>query len=126
MTAQVKQTLFVEKAEAAWAPAPAWVRRLAEESDRFGQATVARKVDYSRTTVSQVLSNTYAGDLRRVEQMVLGALMAETVQCPVKGEMSRNICLKWQDKPFAATSSDRTRMYHACRAGCVHSKHGAE
>ena len=126
MTAQVKQTLFVEKAEAAWAPAPAWVRRLAEESDRFGQATVARKVDYSRTTVSQVLSNTYAGDLRRVEQMVLGALMAETVQCPVKGEMSRNICLKWQDKPFAATSADRARMYHACRSGCPFSKHGVE
>lgn len=117
---------FVEKAEAAWAPAPLWVRRLAEEADRIGQAATGKRLDYSAATVSQVISNSYRGDLRRVEQMVLGALMAETVECPVKGEMARNVCLKWQDKPFAATSADRTRMFHACRAGCPHSKHGAE
>lgn len=126
MNAQPKRILFVDKAEAAWAPAPAWVRRLAEESDRIGQAGVSRKVAYSAATVSQVISNTYNGDLHKVEQMVLGALMGETVDCPVKGEMSRNICLKWQDKPFAATSADRARMYHACRSGCPFSKHGVQ
>ncbi len=125
MTAAAKVP-FVDKAEAAWSPAPTWVRRLAEEADRVGQTAVARRIDYSAATVSQVLSNSYRGDLRRVEQMVLGALMEETVDCPVKGEMARNVCLKWQDKPFAITSADRTRMYHACRAGCPHSKHGAE
>lgn len=117
---------FAEKADLAWSPAPAWVRRLAEEADRIGQSATAKRIDYSAATVSQVISNTYRGDLRRVEQMVLGALMAATVNCPAKGEMARNVCLKWQDKPFAPTSADRTRMYHACRSGCPHSKHGAE
>lgn len=121
-----KQVVFVDKAEAAWSPAPAWVRRLAEEADRIGQAAAAKRIDYSAATVSQIISNTYRGDLRKVEQMVLGALMALTVVCPIKGEMARNLCLKWQDKPFAATSADRARMYHACRAGCPHSKHGAQ
>lgn len=121
-----KQIVFVDKAEVAWGGAPSWVRRLAEEADRVGQTAVAKRIDYSAATVSQVISNTYRGDLRRVEQMVLGALMAEMVLCPVKGEMARNVCMKWQDKPFAATSADRTRMFHACRSGCPHSKHGAE
>lgn len=121
-----KQVVFVDKADAAWDGAPAWVRRLAEEADRIGQTATAKRIDYSAATVSQVISNSYRGDLRRVEQMVLGALMAATVNCPVKGEMARDVCMKWQDKPFAATSADRTRMFHACRAGCPHSKHGAE
>lgn len=125
MTAPVRK-LFADKAEAAWSPAPFWVRRLAEEADRIGQPATGRRIDYSAATVSQVISNTYRGDLRRVEQMVLGALMAATVNCPVKGEMARNVCLKWQDKPFATSSSDRARMYHACRSGCPHSKHGAQ
>lgn len=117
---------FVMKAQREWSPAPAWVLRLAAEADRIGQPATAKRIDYSAATVSQVISNSYRGDLRRVEQMVLGALMAATVLCPVKGEMARNVCLKWQDKPFAATSADRTRMYHACRSGCPHSKHGVE
>lgn len=121
-----KQVVFVDKAELAWDGAPAWVRRLAEEADRIGQTAAAKRIDYSAATVSQVISNTYRGDLRKVEQMVLGALMAVTVNCPVKGEMARDVCMKWQDKPFAATSADRTRMFHACRSGCPHSKHGAE
>lgn len=126
MSALSRKVLFVDKAEAAWKPAPAWVHTLAEEADRIGQTGAAKRIEYSAATVSQVISNTYRGDLRRVEQMVLGALMAATVDCPVKGEMARNVCLRWQDKPFAITSADRTRMYHACRSGCPHSKHGAE
>ena len=115
---------FVLKATAAWSPAPDWVICLAGEADRIGQPATAKRIDYSAATVSQVISNSYRGDLRRVEQMVRGALMGAVVDCPVKGEMGLNVCLKWQDKPFAATSADRTRMYHACRSGCPHSKHG--
>ncbi len=39
---------------------------------------MAKLLDYSASTVSQVLSNSYRGDMRRFEDMVLGALMAET------------------------------------------------
>lgn len=114
---------FALKAAAAWSPAPDWVLALAAEADRIGQPATAKCIDYSAATVSQVISNSYRGDLRRVEQMVRGALMGAVVDCPVKGEMARNVCLKWQEKPFAATSADRTRMYHACRSGCPNSRH---
>ena len=117
---------FAQKAEAAWAPAPEWVSRLAEEADRTSLAAAAKRVNYSSPTVSQVISNTYAGKIIRVEEMVRGALMSAIVNCPVKGEMGRDVCLRWQDKPFAPTSTDRSRMYHACRSGCPHSKHTKE
>lgn len=117
---------FAAKAEAAWAPAPEWVSRLAEEADRSSLAAVAKRVNYSAPTVSQVISNSYPGKIAKVEEMVRGALMAAVVNCPVKGEMGRDVCLRWQDKPFAATSPDRTRMYQACRSGCPHSKHTKE
>ncbi|TIV63290.1 MAG: transcriptional regulator, partial [Mesorhizobium sp.] len=49
------------------------------------------------------------------EQMVRGALMAETVDCPVLGPLGRNACLDWQAKPFAPTSSHRMTMHRACK-----------
>ncbi|WP_279480306.1 transcriptional regulator [Aureimonas sp. SK2] len=113
---------FVSKAESAWSPAPAWVLSLAQACNERGQTAVAKDVRYSASTISQVLSNTYAGVHANIEARVRGALMAETVVCPMQGTMSRNTCLDWQAKPFAPTSGDRVRMYHACRSGCPHSK----
>lgn len=117
---------FVEKAEAAWRPAPDWVKRLAREADDTGQPATAKRIDYSVSTVSQIISNSYRGDLPRVEEMVRGALMSATVECPVLGEIGRNRCLREQDEPFRATSAYRAQLYHACRSGCPHSKHGAK
>lgn len=114
---------FVEKAMLAWAPQmPDWIEALAGLADTHGLAGAGKAIDYSGSLVSSVLNGKYAGDLARVEEKVRGALLGEEVDCPRLGEMSRNICLAWQEKPFAATSSLRVEMYHACRGGCPHSK----
>lgn len=112
-----------QKAKAAWQnDIPDWVIILAEACDRETQAAVSRKVGYSASAVSQVLSNTYQnGDIGRFEQAVRGALMAETVHCPVLGELPRNTCISWQRKPFSTANSHNVRMYGACRNGCKHS-----
>ncbi|WP_298815431.1 hypothetical protein [uncultured Roseibium sp.] len=34
----------------------------------------------------------------------------------------RDRCLNWQTKPRAITNATRTKMYHACRNGCPHSR----
>jgi hypothetical protein len=113
----------VEKATAAWGDKlPAWVLELAEACQKSNQSAVAKQLGYSSTVVSLILSNTYKGDVARVEQMVRGALMAETVGCPILGDLARNTCLEWQAKPHAVTSSLRAQMYRACRAGCPHSR----
>lgn len=113
----------VEKAVAAWGDSiPAWVLELAEACQKSNQSAVAKRLSYSPAVVSSILSNTYRGDVSRVEQMVRGALMSETVGCPILGEIPRNVCLDWQAKPYAPTSSHRAAMFRACRDNCPHSR----
>lgn len=108
------------RARAAWGDAmPAWVTALAEAAQRETQAGIARRLDYSASTISQVLSRTYRGDLGRVEQVVAGALMGATVDCPILGDIGRDRCLTEQREPFRATSALRAHLFHACQR-CPH------
>lgn len=112
-----------EKAEKAWqGTAPDWVRELAMFARSDGLNGCAKRLSYSVTTISQVINNKYLGDLSNVEERVRGALMKETVPCPVLGALPRDQCLDWQAKPLAVTNSTRTKVYRACRAGCPHSR----
>jgi hypothetical protein len=119
-------TDYVGKAAAAWhGAAPDWIVALAEACAKSSQSAVAKKVGYSAPTISAVLGNSYRGDMNRVETMVRGALIGETVMCPALGTMPKNECLDWQAKPYAATSSHRVAMYRACRDGCPYSRNAA-
>lgn len=112
----------LEKVTASWgANAPEWIITLAKQCNKASQSLVARELTYSAAVISQILSNTYRGDVSRVEDMVRGRYMAATVDCPALGEIGRNTCLDWQKKSYAATSSLRVQMYRACRANCLHS-----
>jgi len=113
----------LSKARERWTPTPDWIEELADLADREGLKGAEKRIGYAGSTISQVLSNNYNGVLAKVEQRVRGALMGATVICPVLDEMRRDVCLDWQGKPFAATSSLRVAMYRACRSGCPHSKH---
>lgn len=112
----------IAKARDAWGAVPDWVLTLAEACVASSQSAVAKRIEYSPATVSQVLSNTYRGDLTRVAEMVRGALMSETVVCPILGDLTLNRCLDWQGKPQVVTSALRANMFKACRAGCPHSR----
>jgi len=114
---------FAEKARDAHAGEPPdWIVALAELADRDGLKGAGLAIGYSGGLVSQVLANKYPGDLGKVEQKTRGALMGATVACPELEVIDRKTCLDWQDKPRAATSAFRVRMYHACRR-CPVSKH---
>lgn len=106
---------FMEKAAVGWQPVPDWIAVLAAHADRAGLKGTAERINYSVSAVSTVIAGKYAGDVGRVEAMVRGALMAETVACPVLGETGRDRCLKEQKEPFRATSAFRVRMFHACK-----------
>ena len=106
---------YVAKAQDAWGGAPDWVIALAEEANRTGAAAAARRLDYSASVVSQILSASYRGDLKRAEEIVRGALMGSTVMCPVLDEIGRDRCRREQTAPFVATNSTRARLRRACR-----------
>lgn len=111
--------------EAHWgSEAPEWVVVLAQECDRTSQAAVGKRIGYSGSTVNQVLKRNYAGNLNNIQAKVEGAFMHCTVECPVLGELALDQCIDNQARPFAATNSQRVKLYRACRSGCPHSKLG--
>lgn len=113
---------FHARARAGWNPPPDWIMALADACARETQAGVARKLDVSGSLLSQALAGRYAGDMAKLEEVVRGALMGENLTCPVLGEIGRDQCVAEQKKPFIASSSVRTRLYRACRAGCPNSR----
>ncbi len=112
----------VARAIERWGNPPDWIIILAEACSRSGQKAVGEIIKYSPATVSQVLSNSYRGDLTTLESMVRGVLMSEIVACPILGQMAMDVCSSWQKKPFLPTSSHRVRMFQACRSGCPNSR----
>jgi hypothetical protein len=121
-------TTALEKARRHWgAEMPEWIAELAGACDAASQNKVARKLGCSASVVSQVLSRSYRGSLETVEQRVRGALMAETLICPVMGEIRRSLCVdnqRFARGKFQASSSMRARLYRACRGSCGHSRIG--
>ena len=116
------RTDFLAKVRERWGEPPDWVIALAEACAGRSQAEVGRQIGYSASAVSATLSNTYAGDRDAIAEKVRGAFLGIQVICPRKGAMRRDVCMGWQAKPWAPTSSDRVAMFHACRSGCPHAR----
>lgn len=124
---QQTKTDFAAKARASWGErVPDWVVVLAEQASATSGIAAAAKIGYSPAVVTHVIANSYSGDITRVAEKVRGALMGATVGCPVLGEIGRDRCLDEQKKPFSGTSSVRSRLFRACRAGCPHSRLNAK
>jgi predicted transcriptional regulator len=109
----------LDAARVAWGEAmPDWIDALARAADRTNQVQVAEALGVSASAVNAVIRNRYGAHPARIEQRVRGRLMAETVACPVLGELASDLCLEWQRKAeaFHDTGQLRRRMYRACRA----------
>lgn len=107
----------VEIAQGAWGPAiPDWVARLASECEATSQNAVAKRLGRSASLISTVLRAKYPGDMTAVEDIVRGALMSATIQCPVLGDLPTHICRLWRDraKDFAGHNALRVTMFRAC------------
>lgn len=112
-----------QKAEAGWeGNVPDWIAVLADLTEAHGLKQISIRVGVSKATISQAISNTYRADLATVQKKVRGALMGETITCPVLGEIGADTCLDWQAKPRVITNAMRSRVYHACRNGCPFSR----
>lgn len=110
----------IAKAQAAWGEAaPAEVLLLAEACKARTSRAVAQQLGYSDAVISHVLANKYPGDLPKVFLKIRGALMGETVECPIVGEITKDQCLDNQGKPFSTANPARARLYRACRR-CPH------
>lgn len=114
---------FLDKAQSAWGDAmPPEVKALAIEANRTTSARAAKRIGYSPAVVSHLFVNRYPGDIGRVFTKIRGALMGETVTCPVVGEIGIDRCLAEQKMGNTGASSIRAALYRACRGGCPHSR----
>ncbi len=116
------RTDFLARVRESWPDPPDWVVALAEACTSKTQGEVARLIGYSPSAVSATLANKYTGDVAEIAERTRGAFLGQHVICPRKGQMRRDVCMAWQAKPFAQSSSDRVAMFHACRSGCPHSR----
>lgn len=103
---------------------PEWVMILAEACDAQSRGKIAKRLGYSPATLSQVLNGKYMGNLERVAEMVRGALMSATVDCPINGETKLDTCLTDQKRTPPFASGWRMQVYKACRNGCPNFRGG--
>lgn len=98
---------------------PQWLAVLAAECKKTSQLEVAKALGYSASVINQVLNDKYQGDLYKLQEIVEGAFMGKTVDCPVIGSMPRHRCIEMQGRPFAATNPLRVQLFHTCPT-CPH------
>ena len=85
--------------------------------DINGVGEVARKIDKSPATVSQVKNGKYAGNPARIVELIMANFTDDTIICPIMGEIPISDCLdarKRVDMPYIPSSGQTTALYKTC------------
>lgn len=92
---------------------------------RFGsQVKVAEELGVSPAVVNNLLKDRYLGDVAGMAERIRGQFMAQTVVCPVMGELSRRHCLDYQGRPLVFTNPTRVALHQACKT-CTNRREAA-
>lgn len=92
-----------------------WLAALKKRVKETSQATVARELQVSDTTISQVLSGKYGAATTTIERLVRGRYMGDRVPCPAAGfALPSHLCVAYQKIPFAPGNPNRVRFQMAC------------
>ncbi|MCY0966161.1 helix-turn-helix domain-containing protein [Parathalassolituus penaei] len=100
---------------------PRWLTELRHQCAARSQAQVARELEVSGALISQVLKGKYPGDLHRIEKLVRGQYLGDTVLCPVLGELELDNCQRYQRQAGATHNPLRVQLYRACKH-CEHAQ----
>ena len=84
-------------------------------ADLGSQAKVGKRLGYSSATVSQVLSNSYGGQLDQFLTRVEEVFGTAEMDCPILGVITLPTCVTERRKPFTTANPHRVRMYQTCR-----------
>jgi hypothetical protein len=109
-----KDQTNVDRARAAWPDTPQWVLLLAAACDLTNQRAAGERIGKSSGYVSRVLSNTYAGNMAEAEKLVRAAWGAETVACPLWGDIPLSSCMAHRRR----SAPPRTQVHHLYRSTC--------
>lgn len=96
---------------------PRWMQLLRTEAARTSIGSVAARLDYSRTSISLVLSGKYPGNTERIEAKTIATLESEAALiCPYVGERITAIRCR-ENSTRRAPTHNPTSMNHwsACQ-----------
>lgn len=79
------------------------------------QVNVAGELGVSAAVVNNLLKDRYLGDVAGMAERIRGQFMAQTVVCPVMGELGRRHCLDYQARPLVFTNPTRVALHSACK-----------
>ena len=113
------------KAHESWGALPDWVVVLAKASDRTSQAAVARLLGINSGYISYALRNEKPQYHQPVEYAVRGKLMAETIACPVLGEIDQSLCVRHRKNRVPAVLPEERQLRTTCPT-CIHNIHRKE
>ncbi len=91
-----------------------WIAVLEKRCRASSQAAVARELDVSASTVNQVIKGTYKASTDRIEMIVRGKFMAETVRCPLLGVIASHDCASNQRRKQVTANPMRARLARTC------------
>lgn len=103
----------------AWADAPPnWIMALIQACEQTSQNKVADRLGVAASTVSQLIRNSYPGNMTRMEARVRTVLLEKEICCPALGKISGEACLKWRDRTATLTSASPkiVGMFRSCRS----------
>lgn len=114
-------TSYALRARASWGVVPDWVIALAAIADEYCEngkslSDLGARLTLHNSVVSAVIGKSYAGRYDRIEAKVRGALMSETVICPVEGTIGRDRCAGNQALKFSAANPQRAKFPGACKS----------
>lgn len=100
-----------------------WYVALANEVGRTSQNKAATRIGVNASYINMVLNDKpFPGRLDRFIARIEGALLHQTVMCPVVGEMSKDVCESHQSRPFSSHNTMRVRIWKACNYTCTISR----
>jgi lambda repressor-like predicted transcriptional regulator len=101
------------------APEPEWLTRLRAEAARTSIAATARRIGYSRPTVSAVLTGRYPAATDAIAQAVAATLTGRIACTHQDREIAEETCRTLAGGPMPTTSPAALRQWPACQS-CPH------
>jgi len=83
--------------------------------DLGSQAKVGKRLGYSSATVSQVLNNSYGGQLDQFLTRVEEVFGTAEMDCPILGRIPFPDCVTERRKPFCTANPHQVQIYRTCR-----------
>lgn len=91
------------------------MKLLREMCEKHTQAEVARRLDYTSSTICQILSGKYEGNPERVLTRCEEVYGSSTIDCPYLGVISTGKCAEMRKRPPTAVNPDWVKMVRRCR-----------